>query len=309
MANSVEAPTIGMWGPPRAGKTTYLAALYQWSSTFRESRWSMLTRGEEAHRFVELAANQLLDNRGPRTGSQGSFPKSTDQDRVFAYEFRIVKKAIVGGFAPRSFDLTFNDAAGAAVQHGNDKIGYFDSLRACNGILCLIDPIVDHRGDQPGPLHTEESYLSLLGRLFTELSRGGEVRRDGYLPINVAFCISKIDLDEHWPWRDRPEEHCREIIGDRAFELILKRCHPARRSFSAVSAVGRYRPGSGEERPNVESAGDYFRVASPAQWKPFQLAKPLAWLLSRIEDQRDEALSIDRRLYWAMLRRMDDLTD
>lgn len=296
-------PRIGLWGWYNSGKTAYLIALYR-DIAIHKKQWRMYPTDDRSERFIENNACRFLPG--------GYLPGSTGTTEVHNYEFQMVKNA--GLWGQRDYRLTVIDAQGRHISRPADTVGYFGALQQCQGIMCLIDPVFVksggvHRPVSYGDSGEPQSYLELLERLFRKIALAGldEHRR---LRANIAFCVSKIDLETHWQQRDENAigKHCKEIIGEQAFQLIENHCAPGRRKFFAISAVGRYEapivsPSAArrtESRPNLEPAGDTSRIADIEQWQPYGLIRPIEWLFQRIEKDQAAGTGFSDFVRWSL---------
>jgi hypothetical protein len=297
----MEPPRIGLWGWYNAGKTSYLVALYR-HVAIHETPWRMQP--------TDVASEDFIENNACRFLPGGQLPAKTDNMEVKNYEFQMVKNG--GWQGQRAYRLTVIDPRGRHTSINNDSFGYFEALQKCHGVMCLIDPEYDKSARVHRPIAYEgkepQSYLELLERLFRKLVRDEQ----GYVRPNIAFCVSKIDLDDEWKHRDKIAEHCESIIGPQACQLIKNYCASHRRKFFAVSAVGRYKfdgptasapsKPSGKERPNLEPAGDTFCIADVEKWEPFGLLEPIDWLFGRIEDDQGGRTGFGGLVRWAFGR-------
>jgi hypothetical protein len=288
-------PDIAVWGPTAAGKTTYLAGLLLALSMFAPE-WSMFAgKGDEkAERFMEVTSGDI---------AEGHFPRPTARERPLMYTFRLWRKDSGLGRTGRYHEIGVIDAAGELILDAEDKTGYFETLRQCRGILCMVDPEISRQRGQPSPADERyQSYFALVNRLFNQLVRDDRLASDGKLDISLAFCLTKMDLDEHWPHRGQPEEYMQDILGAPTFNRILSVCARNKLKFFATSVVGVYKATGGETRPNIEPAGDHSIIADLSQWKPYKVLDPLFWLFDQIERSRDAALPAWRRTLRSALR-------
>lgn len=290
---------IGIWGPTKAGKTTYLAGLL-WAIDKFAPGWQIWpAEGDRATEDFFLRYSSSFAN--------GVFPPSTPQDRPFIYNFRMSYKDNNGfGRVGRYHEITVLDVAGEYMNRADDPIGYYKKLRKCKGILCMIDPEISQHNGQPVPVasaKTEDSYISLLIRMGIELHQENGLASDFTLNKLFAFTLTKMDLDQHWPYRQTPQAYMYRVLGEAGYNRLIKMTNPQRREFFAISVVGQYRTLSGEERPNIEDAGnDSCRIADLSQWTPYKLLDPLFWLFDKIEAEESSRLPFWRRIIRERMR-------
>nr|MBN1228685.1 hypothetical protein [Anaerolineae bacterium] len=264
---------IGIWGPEKAGKTTYVLALKQYlrrvqslaahnpedTQLSRDARWT-LEATPDTQRDLREVEDKFL---------QGIFPPATDpgaDPKIYAMTF---KKA---GRAHIPYHVSMLDAAGAHVMDDADRSGYLNMLSECTGLLLLLDPDADMSG-------TGQTYFAALDRLM------GFV--DEAYPIYLAFCLTKVDQDRFWPppaGQEQIQALCWEEVQGFAdfYELHKGRFND---HFFAVSAVGRVETPDGSARPNIVVEGEAARMADYGDaWRPYRLFDPLLWLFDRVDD-------------------------
>jgi hypothetical protein len=262
---------IGIWGTRGAGKTTYLAALYDALS--RSELWTVEAIGQEAKEFVDkhlskMEEGDFPERTLPRRGSKENF-------KVFSYLIKPDQQQNSPN-SSKSVTLNFVDAPGefyeksltkgremlVSDQAGN-SIDIIDYLLRCDGILFLLDPVV------LDPVYADErreSYSSLLRRLFMEFQDRARTLdpslEEGRLEHYVAFGVTKVDRKEIWGDPMRLESHAlaKSILGNRAFDRLKNffwkeqnvdkrkeekenrqpRSKKNRCDFFSIAAIGRY---------------------------------------------------------------------
>ena len=201
---------IGLWGAPRSGKTTYLAAL---NVAVARSRQDLLIYG------VDDEATEFLADNTDLLTKQRRFPPATESLHPLSWAMhmptqRVTQKrfgrqttetiplqlnldlldapggifaSVQGGAASaRSQDLGFDDDDDAVVREDpEDEL--IDHLASCDGIVFLFDPI---REQQEGDAYQyfQGTLLRIAQRRF---SQGGTV--SAKLPQFLAVCITKFD--------------------------------------------------------------------------------------------------------------------
>lgn len=265
-------PQIGIWGPTHSGKTTYMASLFLAMKTDGVGKeWEMFPKDESAEQFKHGVSIAL---------SEGTFPKETDPGTMPRYEY-------VVSYKDKTLDISFMDSAGALIGsvHHPKFQEYFNMLNDCHSILMMIDP--DAESHSFG--EKNENYASTITRLVDTL-RGSSNRSE----INLAVCITKVDLDRHWNAAPhKPREYLKKIIGviayntlfseaenDRTFRRKQGRGRTIHVEVFPVSVAGRYRTPKGYDRPNVIRLGDRNEVviAKTEAWEPYGVLKPLEWI-------------------------------
>ncbi|MBN2304509.1 MAG: hypothetical protein JXQ72_08540 [Anaerolineae bacterium] len=222
---------IGIWGTPRAGKTTYLAMLYHtllsdpdhWDvqagdmlageTQAGDAESSGKSEAEQAQKFVEQAFRDIFTGR--------TFPEKTVETRYYNYTVQDKRGPTPGG-EPKMMVLEFQDAPGELYEayYHRDKRqqpgiavaqretgpqmadrtpqDLFDYLKACNGLLLFIDPAW---GEQT---RDQQNYGQLLYQLFEDLR--AHRRKENTPPPKVALCLVKVDgADELWNQRNVDE--------------------------------------------------------------------------------------------------------
>jgi hypothetical protein len=204
---------IGLWGAPRSGKTTYLAAL---NVAVVRSRRDLLLYGVDDEATEFLAENTDLLTRERR------FPPATQALRPLSWAMQMptqrVQPSRFGKFGKRvvetvpvQLNLDLLDAPGGSFssvpgQGGGPAnisgLGFddddasapddpeaelIDHLASCDGIVFLFDPIREQReGD--AYQYFQGTLLRIAQR---RLGQGGRV--SARLPQYVAVCITKFD--------------------------------------------------------------------------------------------------------------------
>jgi hypothetical protein len=205
---------IGLWGAPRSGKTTYLAALNV-AVTRSERELLIFGTDDEATAFLADSTDMLTRERRFPDATQAlrplswamQMPTQREQPRRFGRLSKPVMETV-----PVQLNLDLLDAPGGSFasvqgQGGDtpDRSALFDEddedasvpddpdaeliehLASCDGIVFLFDPI---REQQKG-----DAYQYFQGTLLRiaqrRLGQGGPV--NARLPQYVAVCITKFD--------------------------------------------------------------------------------------------------------------------
>jgi len=191
---SAQKITIGLWGTPRAGKTTYLAMLYHSFLTLHD-QWEIHAE-PEAMAFIKHCFETIFVRR--------SFPEKTIE--TVEYVFTVTNKQNTR----LQFDLTFIDAPGELYERYYDTDSrttaqivpqsstaerrtsttpqqMFEKLSACDGLLMLIDPVWQTLPN----LQNMVLYGSLLFDVLNDLKRL-RLTTKGKAPL-IGLCMTKAD--------------------------------------------------------------------------------------------------------------------
>lgn len=245
---------IGIWGTTGAGKTTYLAMLYD--ALLLRPGWTVAADGK-ARGFV---TNQLRTIR-----TRGRFPAPTEvtaETDIFRYILQEEQSPQADGEF-NQVTLDFVDAPGEFYEnpHQADRrvtgeMDILDYLSSCHGIIFLLDP--DRVDIEAGDI--DDDYRTMLLDLmleFQERNIKSGISDDLRLEQYMAFCITKADKEPYWSQRKSPQNMAEEVMGDTMFRMLgANFLKPNRYSFFATSAIGRYQdPESGEWLENVVYPG------------------------------------------------------
>ncbi|RME41590.1 MAG: hypothetical protein D6796_15660, partial [Caldilineae bacterium] len=241
---------IGIWGTTGAGKTTFLAMLYD--ALLLRPGWTVAADGK-ARAFV---TGHLRTIR-----TRGRFPAPTEvtaQTDIFRYILQEEASKQADG-AYRQITLDFVDAPGEFYErpHQADRrvtgeMDILDYLASCHGILFLLDP--DRVDESLG--EDEDDYRTMLLDLmleFQERNIKSGISDDLRLEQYMAFCVTKVDRAPYWERRDDPQNLAESVMGETMYRMLgANFCKPNHYHFFATSAIGRYQdPETGEWRENV----------------------------------------------------------
>jgi len=223
---------LGLWGTAGAGKTTYLAMLFE---ALALDPAVIVVPDEGARTFAEDHRSEIRD--------RGLFPTPTQRREsldVLSYMIYPSNTAQQGGGkdAPH-YVLSFIDAPGEYYENldgsdaVNSKITILDFLGSCDGIIFLIDP---ERVEGPG----QSNYRRLLDTLLQRLqARSIAQNRGPFTHHCMAFCVTKVDQEPWWQDYDKPEQLAERIIGKNMFQLIERQyCSPKSYKYFALSSIG-----------------------------------------------------------------------
>ncbi|MFD4142845.1 hypothetical protein, partial [Streptomyces sp. NPDC058572] len=308
---------IMLWGAPRSGKTTYLAALPISAMQYRrhhEGSWTISGMTQESNAFLAHGVDLLTRQR--------TFPAATLGVQDLAWSLQGPEEKGKLGFRTRrpNFVVEMQDAAGEAFAHGHSQQAQLvGQLARSHGLIYLFDPVGDAEV-------TTESFTYLqatLTQLTAKLRNQGSLV-DGKLPHYVSVCIAKFDhpevfrpaVEAGWVSQDiegsrlprvplEQSEHffqwvCDEFRGSNARlvgDILYAHFDPKRISYYAISAVGfRLNPQhvfDYRDYANVEFVDGESRIrASP---EPINVLEPLIDLERRIHSGRRGARRLGRR--------------
>jgi hypothetical protein len=201
---------IGLWGPPRSGKTTYLAAL---NVAVARARQDLLIFGVD-----DEAIEFLADNTRVLT-QQRRFPTATEDLRRLSWIMQMpIQRGTRKKFrrqqaetVQRQFNLNLLDlpesffvskqgleetTRNRKLGSGDDKLissrqasddELIDDLVGCDGLVYLFDPI---REREVGDAY--QDFLSTLLRI-AQRQLKDDPAINAKLPHYLAVCISKFD--------------------------------------------------------------------------------------------------------------------
>ncbi len=271
---------IAIWGSRESGKTTFILALYyDIVQRGKQNRlWSMIGADTHSDDFIVSGFRQIAEEH--------KFPDRTEIPDLTPLRFAFQRpldggrpaETKIGGIfgkistwfqsslggTTQDDSIEFLDPSGEffaepALLHTDQGEIYRNAITACDGLVCLIDPV---RKDGTS------YYFPLLYRNFAMLSRlmNGE-GNPGRLPVPVAVCVTKADQFEN-AFGD-PRAFLEQHMGPIDFSVFDNFCQDIR--FFATSAIG---------LNNVEKVGDKnFKPLGPP--KPKNVFEPIEWLLSR----------------------------
>jgi len=271
---------IGMWGSRRAGKTTFVSALYHEIRRRKEEEsdiWKMVGQTDAANELLLRDWERFRSSKFPEntpsdvvaqpliyevTRPFGEDPKAQPAARSWSGSLRRMSEWLVRAGADReTITLNLFDPSGEffsvpnrLIQDDPAATQCRNMLRSSDGLLCFIDPT---RSD-------DNEYFPLVFRNCVLLSKLLNEEAGGSLPVPVAIVVTKAD---QFPdaFRD-PRAFLRSTMGRAAFGALMDYCE--RREFFAVSSVG---------TGNVEGKGTDFNPLD--QPEPEGVWAPIAWLL------------------------------
>lgn len=247
---------LGIWGTTGAGKTTYLAMLYD--ALERDNNW----RVGVVKKAREFAGTHRKTIRIDRI-----FPAPTPvPDQLETLDYTLINQ----GSGKRTV-IKFIDAPGRFYEQikktptivkqenkSTDSKQEFedivDYLRACNGIILLLDPdrMTEKRDD----------FLSMLTELFQEFyereNQENENRDNIFdkLKHYIAFCVTKVDRQKIWSKGQESKKLVEEVMGEDTLMRILNNYVEENRcEYFSVSSIGCYKDKQGNWHSAVDEPG------------------------------------------------------
>jgi hypothetical protein len=257
---------IGIWGGTRVGKSTYIEGVILAFHSL-EIDWKIWAANPPAKLFTERDLPLLL---------QGIFPKASSISKIEEYEFRIQHDHELLR-DHRKYNLKVVETAGIHIKNPSDEVAirYFNELNKCKGGLLLMFDAEDLRQNTFASSETFAHLMILMNRLEASSCV------NGVLDLDIAICLTKMDINPHWQNRNRPREYFKELIGEYSFNTLVNKCNLKRLKFFSISVVGRYTTPKGEEMPNIIIETDTSRLIDMKQWRPYNLLNPLFWLFEQ----------------------------
>ena len=290
---------IALWGPPAAGKTTFLAALH---AALLDQAWELLADDRESKDAIVSLSGHLTDSSAfpeptaavtsYRWSLQGTMPKAIREWHWWGWRRRDTRIKI---------PLSLTDLPGNTSDSSEQ---YADLLARNSGIIIFFDPVSEFaRGDM-----FERTYRT-LNQLLRQSGRNGK------LPHYVAVCITKFDdtrvFDSartlHFVEYDAEPTELPRVPEDSAREFFTRLCgisrsdtaslvlpmleqafYEERIRFFVTSAIGFYVdrysgmfnpddyqnhiPGIGGEPDRIRSVVRPINVVEPLMWLARNLA-------------------------------------
>jgi hypothetical protein len=202
--------SVGLWGAPGCGKTTFLAALYV--AVNRASQDLNIFGVDDDSTEFMVDSNRMLTNKHmfpDATQHVGSYSWTMNMttmvqpDRTSRFgrqgtpvavpaQFNLDLRDAPGDFFasdPAASSSTRIDFGGGATEAVPDPEEMMDYLAGCNGLLLLVDPV---RERKYGDAHEffQGTLLRIAQRRMALMPAGSK------LPHFVAVCITKFDDPE-----------------------------------------------------------------------------------------------------------------
>ncbi|MFB6988909.1 MULTISPECIES: hypothetical protein [unclassified Streptomyces] len=302
---------IGLWGAPRSGKTTYLAALpiaAMQQQRYGRPNWVIGGMNPESNEFLSDGVTQLSIQR--------VFPDATVGLRSLSWSFQ-GEATSSGAFRRRvrevGFVLETQDVTGEAYRGDEENAlrrRVLDQLADSQGLVYLFDPLLDAQR----ATESLNFLFSTLNELNSRVRDAGGLHRNR-LPHHVSICVTKFDhpdvfrpaVEAGWVTQDSVGSQLPGVPTEQAARFFQWMCddfrgstarlvrdglsnyfHPERISYYATSAIGfRLNPQhifDYSNYLNVESVDGVPRICtSPV---PINVLEPLTELENRIHDRK-----------------------
>ncbi|WP_433893197.1 hypothetical protein [Streptomyces sp. CA-111067] len=258
VASAADPLRIGLWGAPRSGKTTFLAALPVAAMQYQRhtaNNWVIGGMTPEATDFLNDSVERLTVRR--------QFPDGTLGAEGLSWSFQGEEGAArrFGKAREVSFLLDVQDVMGEAYNRSNPMhASVIDQLARAQGLIYLFDPLLD------GEAGTESLnyFYATVNALNARVRDAGGHHRNR-LPHHVSVCVAKFDhpsifepaIRAGWVTQDSvgsqiprvPAEQsagffawlCDEFRGSTARVVrdgLNTYFHPERVTYYATSAIG-----------------------------------------------------------------------
>jgi hypothetical protein len=306
--------TIGLWGAPESGKTTFLAALY--TAAARSGLGISIFGSDDESTDFLIRNNRMLS-------VEHRFPPATQIVTSYRWNVNVAGSRRPGaqGAVPVQFSIDLKDApgkihenqqgrpdpdvelppAGGTGRHALDDEDMMDYLASCRGLLLLVDPVREQKSGD-----THEYFQGTMLKIAQRGLRSGSASLK--LPHYVAVCITKFDHPDVYGFARRhnfrtyrdddpyqfPRVHSRDAeeffreLGkstdisdaDLICNALGQFFEPERIRYFVTSAIGFYCNGARfreEDRDNtIEQSGGPPMVRG--QIYPINVLEPILWL-------------------------------
>jgi hypothetical protein len=175
-----DIPLVGLWGMPKSGKTSFMAALYG----------ALMRHGAEYHWEMvacNIASDIWASQRVIEMWDYGMFPPETSRGIHQVYTFDLRPHNIPRDTRHRELRFTFLDAAGEDLRlplgiknpdgNGDTVVDYLDR---CDASIMLLDPLLGNAGDF-------KQFTNMLATLY---ERNGNKK----LHKPLLFVVAKCDV-------------------------------------------------------------------------------------------------------------------
>jgi hypothetical protein len=267
---------IRIIGPRSSGKTTYLAALAQWS-VLREgphlNSFEVQPIGDETKELATKAESIIRQglSLAPTQIAGGVFEMPT-------YQFQIKVKQRFPLPQTDVIDLVVKDYAGEIfddLASGSVKSEHEDFIRDClmdDVAGCLILMSEWQKG-------TDLFYSKAITNFLNQLDRHVNPH-NRKTPLRLAVAMSKCERGELWPGRLEPEIDIFNLHLRGTTDVIRKKIPPDQLKFFAISTFGVL--SRNDPRPNrIDEMGKDGRnsvLRVVGAWRPYGILAPLYWL-------------------------------
>lgn len=269
---------IGVWGMRKAGKTTYLAMLFD--ALEQHSNWRIFTN-EAGRKFI---TSHIKSIRGLK-----QFPFDTHPNKLETFEYIIYYKLqndIENDY--RRVTLTFLDVAGEFYENIEDSNeNLLKYLSGCHGILFLMDS--NYALKEKAFFHYLISHLLQKLRDYNTHNLDNTINSQAYLDKYLGFVATKIDEDPFWNkygplniTNANLQDFVIEVMGKSTYQIVKNNyaTNSKRYNFFAISSIGRtYNQDTNKWDKNIDYSKDPIEIK---RVKPFNNIQPLEWLIKSI---------------------------
>lgn len=244
---------IAIWGPPRSGKTNYLAMLLL---SPKPQGWN-LTAGIETTKFLSNGFELLLEEK--------EFIPATLESKGVFYPFDF---EIPGSLRRKNYTVNLPEYAGEYYENPDKYTDFAKRIANSHGIIWLVDPI-----EIDNPTEGRKSYTRMILEWLGILK---EYQQDSRIKSPMAFCLSKADDPKHIESFKDPRGYCLRKLGKPVQHFLENFCEPKKVEFFATSNVG-FIPGTNTS--NVNPNNPLKLLNEP---NPIGLFDPFLWLFDVI---------------------------
>ncbi len=251
---------MGVWGPPSSGKTTYMIML-QFADD--KGEWKIRPIGEETQQIYLDGTDLMRDKKKFVTAT----PLET---KYLTFDFEGPTKGITQ--KKRNFRVVIPEAPGEFYAYPDKAPELVGEMNRYQGIVWLIDP--DFIKNPPQEEH--RSYRRMIQEwLFKLYTKQGNT---GNLQQHMAFCLTKMDLPEHYSHINDPKNYCLDLLGEDVQTFLEDFCDLNKIGFFATSSIG-----VNEKKQTVIDLSDPDRRTLRQTAHPINLFQPFLWLFNQLE--------------------------
>lgn len=237
---------IGVWGPPKSGKTTYIALLerdsYSNYNSGEENAPRITYKDEFTRKFLSDYKKKLIDKK--------EFINPTDKVSDLNLEIN---------YKGHLYQVHVPEAPGEDYTDPLNNPDLANKLSGYDAIIWLIDPL---QVDNP---KAEVTYRAMIDDWLSSL----KLKCGIPLPHYMAFCLTKMDIESYSSYRAKPSKFFDEKLGIDVMALLNTYCHPNRILFFSTTSVGE----------TIDPQNPQKLMKEP---DPTNLFKPFAWILDNL---------------------------
>jgi|GEM_PF-5452809 len=255
---------VTIWGTTQSGKTVYLAMLFNaFQKAIAEDDWRLFAEGDETVTWIKNIYSRMIQN--------GIFPPATEVGKHYFPRFKFQKDR-------HELKMIFADASGEMYEDIEEYVRQYKIhdpmayLRACKGILFLLDPVrVLREGNNTFFTPLIDTILKLLK------DENGNI---GVIKKPIVFCMTKCDDPDLRHLLHRPElveQEASRIFGEALMGPIHNYMPNAK--WFACSALGYHE----DEPVNVMSRWDgRLGITNPKKVNPINVREAFEYLLNQL---------------------------